>query len=218
MPTQFTSKVQYDPAEGVCAGDERQTRPRLAALAVELMGHLLEHAHAHQEWPQQFTFLWGSCAGGAVPRWWTHRCTFPGDVPSLAADRRQDVRCYAPGLVGAAAACLTYCDPGAVLLSAQMTASSMQPMPAKQRREEDQAAAAQLEEQHLSGPPAERVADERAPLQASALLAAIAAAASAGDTRMGRAVVGAIARRRQVIASLQPGGGPPGGSPRGPDA
>jgi hypothetical protein len=190
MPTQFTCSAQYDPAEGISTHDENQTRPRLTALATQLVGHVTAHARAEQEWPKTLTVVWGvSCDGEAKPRKAKHSCSFPA-----LGGGHEDV--YTAALVAAAMACLRECEPGAVLLLTQLSASSLQPVqPEAGHREEQRAAAAQLAQQQLA-------ADEHAPLQATALFAALAAAPTSA---MGHAVMSAVDRRRQVIAALLPG-------------
>lgn len=203
MPTQFTVRAQFDPAQCIGAHDESQTRPRLTALAVQLVGHVVAHARAKQEWPKTLTVVWGvSCGGDAKPMRAKHSCCFPA-VGGVGGN------VYTAALVASAMACLRECNPGAVLLLAQLTASSLHPMPESAHTEGQRAAAALQAQQQLAEAEAQLGADERAPLQATALFAAIAAAP---NSAMGHAVMGAVNRRRQVIAALLAGSDPADGS------
>lgn len=176
----FTHQARFETAEGVHARDESATRPRLRSLATALMTEVFGTAQSTHKWPHEFTFAWAVSVDDEAPQAAKMRCTFPGSV-----DETYPLERYSAALVAAALPCLQRCDPDAIVLwiSLRATYSAEQAM-------EEAGPVVALPPSPLPGD----LASEQAPLQASALLRALA-----GDARLGSAVLNVVQRRQQRL-------------------
>jgi len=179
---QFTHQARFETAEGVHARDESATRPRLRALATALVTEVFGTAQSTHRWPHEFTFAWAVSVDDEAPQAAKMRCTFPGSV-----DETYPLDRYSAALVAAALPCLQRCDPDAIVLWISLRAT----YGAEQAMEE----AGPVEQQVAESLPGD-LASEQAPLQASALLRALAE-----DARLGYAVMNVVQRRRQRLQS-----------------